>query len=262
MPLPKPKNDESHDEFIERCMADPVMVDEYEEDDQRLAVCQSQWDKDKTGDAAMPATIERRFVPEAVSLAKVETREDGTKHIVGYGAVYYDGTPETEFPLWDNMVERILPGAFDRAAREDDVRGLFNHDANMLLGRTPAGTMSLSVDERGLHYDIVAPDTQAGRDVIISVERGDLTGSSFSFMVQEQVWRMIDEVDIREIVAVQLFDTGPVTFPAYEGTTTGVRAESDAAEARKACDAWKKGVAARMGHIQRQARLREIESQT
>ena len=89
---------------------------------------------------------------------KVELREDENKKpagITGYAAVFYDGTPNTEYELCDGLRERIMPGAFDRAMSEGhDVRGLFNHDANMLLGRTTSGTCRLSVDSRGLKYDI------------------------------------------------------------------------------------------------------------
>ncbi|GAF69242.1 unnamed protein product, partial [marine sediment metagenome] len=148
--------------------------------------------------------------------------------LVGYAAVFYrKGDPATEYELWDGVVERVMPGAFDRALREkDDVRGLFNHDRTLLLGRTSSGTMRLSVDQVGLKYAIDVPDTQAGRDVIIVAERGDLSGSSFSFLPDDSggvLWREEEDGDIRELHSVKLYDVGPVTFPAYEGTTAGVR---------------------------------------
>ena len=182
--------------------------------------------------------MDRRYIENKAARVKVEKREDGTARIVGYGAVYYDGTPGTEFRLWDGAVERIMPGAFDRAVKEDDVRGLFNHDPNMLLGRTSAGTMRLSIDDTGLLYDIDAdPKTRAGRDVPAMIDRKDLQGSSFSFTVTDQTWARENETDIREVRGVRLFDTGPVTFPAYEATTTGLRAEI-MAEARDAYRMW------------------------
>lgn len=47
MPMPKPKNSESKDEFLNRCMADSVMTDEYGDESQRYAVCNTLWDEKK-----------------------------------------------------------------------------------------------------------------------------------------------------------------------------------------------------------------------
>lgn len=170
--------------------------------------------------------MERRFVPNRE--VRVAGGDGKPTIISGYGAVFYDGTPETEYVLWDDRygraVERILPGAFDAVlAKPDDVRGLFNHDANMVLGRNKAGTMRLGVDSVGLEYQIEAGDTQIARDVMQHISRGDVNGSSFSFSLQSdgQVWTITGESDgktneLREIKAVSvLYDVGPVTFPAY-----------------------------------------------
>ncbi len=78
----------------------------------------------------------------------------------------------------------------------DDVRGLFNHDPNFILGRSAAGTLSLSVDERGLRYDITAPDTQTIRDLVLApMMRGDINQSSFAFRVSHdgENWYRDDE---------------------------------------------------------------------
>jgi hypothetical protein len=166
--------------------------------------------------------MERRYTPQVVA---VESRaDDQPSQIAGYAAVYYDGTPETEFVLWEGAVERIMPGAFDRAIREDDVRGLFNHDPNQVLGRTAANTLTLSSDATGLRYVDDVPDTGVGRDVSASIERGDVTGSSFSFTITDVEWRVEDEIEIREIRGVRVYDVGPVTFAAYEATSAGIRA--------------------------------------
>lgn len=155
----------------------------------------------------------------------VETRADGGRTLTGYAATFYrEADPGTEYQLWDNTYERILPGAFDRAVAEDDVRALVNHDSSQIVGRKSAGTLRLSTDSRGLKYEIDLPDTTAGRDIAESVKRGDITGSSFGFMVDEQAWRSLpDGREIRELVALRLLDVGPVTFPAYEATNVAVR---------------------------------------
>ncbi|WP_134736933.1 HK97 family phage prohead protease, partial [Escherichia coli] len=84
---------------------------------------------------------------------RAEQYDNAPTHILGYGSVFNSRSE----PLW-GFREIIKPGAFDDVLN-DDVRGLFNHDPNFILGRSSAGTLSLSVDERGLRYDIVAPDT-------------------------------------------------------------------------------------------------------
>lgn len=141
----------------------------------------------------------------------------------GYASVFYDGTEDSQFRLGENLVERIIPGAFDAALeRGDDVRALFNHDPNLVLGRTPK-TLSLSVDKKGLRYEIDA-GTTLGRQVAESVSRGDITGSSFGFIVDEDTIAKDGKENVREIRKVTLIDVSPVTFPAYESTSAETRA--------------------------------------
>lgn len=191
--------------------------------------------------------MERRFNNRAVT----ELTEN--KRISGYASVFYDGTRDTEYQLWDDVRERIMPGAFDRAIAEDDVRALFNHDANMLLGRNKAGTLTLRQDKTGLAYDIDPPDTETGRSVVASIKRGDLSGSSFAFMVEDEDIRKEKDVWIREVRAVRLFDVGPVTYPAYDSTTTAVRSVSDCAELLAKVDEIKRQNAAKLAEIRKLA---------
>ncbi len=129
--------------------------------------------------------------------------------------------------LCGDFGEIIKPGAFDDVLN-DDVRGLFNHDPNFILGRSSAGTLSLSVDERGLRYDIVAPDTPTICDLVLSpMLRGDINQSSFAFRVARdgESWYEDDEgIVIREITRIsRLYDVSPVTYPAYQDADSGVR---------------------------------------
>lgn len=198
---------------------------------------------------------EKRFLTAARAGLNVRADGDNPPRIEGYGAVFYDPEdPGTEYKLWSNVYERIAPGAFERAIREDDVRSLFNHDANIVLGRNRSdpATLTLKEDDVGLFYSALPPDTQLARDQVIApIERGDVDGSSFMFVAQRVVW--IEEkdgdreVDIRQIEEVELWETGPVVFPAYESTTTGVRSaraavranESDLAEIRREHARWR-----------------------
>ena len=182
--------------------------------------------------------VEKRFIPNA--FAGIEVRADGEdRKIEGYASVFYDGSEGTEFHLYDNVYERIAPQAFQNAIGRDDVRALFNHDPNYLLGRTKSGTLQLDSDSRGLRYSIQPPDTTAGRDTLESVKRGDLTGSSFSFIPTSVTWLDEGERHIRQINDVELFDVGPVTFPAYEGSQAyardvdSVKAEEEAIKAEQ-----------------------------
>jgi uncharacterized protein len=167
--------------------------------------------------------------------AKLEKREasDTSKAgnvIRGYAAVFYDASnPDgTQYDLWSDLIERVMPGAFDRAISEaHDARGLFNHDANWLLGRVSSGTVRLSVDATGLAYEIdVNESDPQWQSVSAKIDRGDITGSSFGFMVRKATW--IEEKDAdgstiyyRQIEDVDLYDVSPVTWPAYTGTSAG-----------------------------------------
>jgi len=147
--------------------------------------------------------------------------EEQVPEITGYGAVFYDSEDRgTEYDLWDDVVERIMPGAFDGLG-DSDVRSFFNHNPDVVLGRSTAGTLTLGIDTVGLRYSVTPPE--AHNHVVESVKRGDVDGSSFMFIPTETTWR--DEthegrtISIREINAVELFEVGPVTFPAYEATS-------------------------------------------
>lgn len=158
-----------------------------------------------------------------------EMRMEGeeSRKVVGYAAVFNSDSEE----MW-GFKERIAPGAFDEAISVSDVRALFNHDPNMLLARTSSGTLTLSVDERGLRYEFEAPNTTAGNDLLEMLKRGDVSQSSFAFTVKDEKWDEVkDEMPIRTITKVKrLYDVSPVTYPAYPDTTA----------ARRSLDQWRK----------------------
>lgn len=166
---------------------------------------------------------DRRFIAAGVELRAraSEESEEQFPNITGYGAVFYNpDDPGTEYRIAPDFVERIMPGAFARALKErDDCRSCFNHDPNYILGRTTAGTLTLSQDAKGLRYVVDPPENQVGKYVTMAVERGDVTGSSFMFFVDEHVIRYESEILIREITSVTLLELGPIVFPAYESTT-------------------------------------------
>lgn len=178
---------------------------------------------------------ERRSIPSELSKIEIEKRAGGLASIRGYAAVYYDGTPETEFRM-GKVVERIMPGTFSRAMKESsDVVCLFNHDENKLLGRRSAKTLRLADDERGFRYSVDTPNTSYGRDLVEMISRGDVSGSSFSFGINGTAgenWRSEGDVMIRELRDVNLFDVAPVVNPAYKATTLSLRSLKSWAESR------------------------------
>ena len=175
--------------------------------------------------------IEVRTLP--IKELRINTLEE-KRYIEGHAAVF-DSWSETLGGMFP-FKETIRKGAFADSINKDDIRALYNHDPNYILGRNRAGTLKLSEDEKGLYVKIIPPDTQTARDLITSIERGDINQMSFGFSVEDEKWNTDNGVDIRELRKVRLFDVSPVTFPAYPSTDVGVRAmekyESYKAEVR------------------------------
>jgi HK97 family phage prohead protease len=148
-----------------------------------------------------------------------------SRKIAGYGAVF-----NVETDIGGMFREKIAPGAF-ASSLEGDVRSFFNHDSNNVLGRTAAGTLRLSQDEKGLKYEVDLPDTQVARDLQVSMDRGDVDGSSFAFTVMRESWDESGDIPLRTIEEVNLYEVGPVTVPAYPDAKVALRSLE---EARKA----------------------------
>ena len=341
MPPPKPKSHESKEEFLDRCMGDPMMVGEYGDEKQRYAVCLSLWkegdrnmttdlelrgamavhhtdtstgewdgpanqarlkndgdeayyrkayawqdpdadpntkaaykfihhevdgegnigpanlracssgigilnggrggadipDADRPGvyrhlaahikDAGEEAPelergsglgdVERRAFPLAE--LRVDSNAEGKPKIRGYAAV---------FDKWSDDLggfrEIIHPGAFSKAIKRSDVRALWNHDPNIVLGRTKSKTLTLTEDERGLAIEIIPPDWAGS--YLETIQRGDVDQMSFAFQVPKggDKWTSSGESTTREIFeAYPLFDVSPATYPAYPQTSVSVR---------------------------------------
>ncbi len=341
MPLPTPdkENGETKKSFIERCMGDSTMLNEYPDNKQRYAVCESQWDnkkeeenvmdteyrgamsshhtdttddawdagantknvkkdqsagyyskvyawKDPEGDVGAKSTykfphhmvsadgtpgaastracsncvgvlnggrgganipdadrrgihrhvathmrdagkevpelksdtqsdMERRFVSVTDSELCAD-ESDGKPMIVGYAA---------KFNSWDGddnqFKEMIQRGAFSSTIKRNDIRCLFNHDSNYLLGRKSSKTLRLWEDNTGLWMEVdVNTDDPQAMSVFSKIARRDVTGQSFSFYNPKDVWDFTDpDTPKRTLVEVDLVDVGPVTFPFYEVTS-------------------------------------------
>ena len=129
------------------------------------------------------------------------------------------------FSPFDGHSEIIASTAFDEAlGRGDEVFASFNHDVDNILARTP-DTLKLTVDKIGLRYEIDMAKTTIANDVTEHVMRGDVRGSSFQFVVSDsRITRDEDGTTRREILSVNpLIEVGPVTNPAFSGTSVSAR---------------------------------------
>jgi hypothetical protein len=161
--------------------------------------------------------FERRYIP-ATEIRAVD--ENGIRHLTGYAAVFNSLSEDL-----GGFREKIEPGCFANSCKEGDVRALWNHDSNHVLARTKSGTLTLSEDAHGLKIDCIPPDAQWARDLLASIDRGDVDQMSFGFRTLTDRWEMIDGQDVRVLMDVELFDVSPVTFPAYPDTQVAVRSK-------------------------------------
>lgn len=167
--------------------------------------------------------------------------------IVGHAAVFDQWTTLIDCDWW-TWREKIRAGAFSNALREkQDVRCLINHDSNLVLGRSTSGTLRLSEDNVGLLTETDPPDTQVARDLLVSMQRGDITQMSFAFCTRTSggevittekdgittidygssfatIWREGDKwIEERELIDLDISDVSIVTYAAYPQTDAAVR---------------------------------------
>lgn len=197
-------------------------------------------------------TLETRTLTRPLEVRAAEK----SRTIGGYAAVF-----NSEADIGGHFREVIAPGAFN-AALKQDVRALIDHDSGRVIGRTTAGTLRLKQDETGLAVEIDLPDTTDGRDLGTLIERGDISGMSFGFIVTKQSWDETVEPPTRTIEAVDLREVSVVAFPAYDDTTIALRsledarksAEKDRAQAERNAQQAQARIAARKAHTEQKFR--------
>ncbi len=164
--------------------------------------------------------IERR----TVELDEIRMDDDETERtIVGHAALFNTFSVDL-----GGFREQIAPSAFRKTLKDSDVRALFNHNPDYVLGRTKAGTLKLKEDDIGLAFKLRVPDTSWARDLLVSMERGDINQMSFGFRVVKDSWDEVNGEVIRTLLEVRLFDVSIVTFPAYPQTEAQIRSLIDA----------------------------------
>lgn len=164
--------------------------------------------------------FERRFFS-----GPIEVRMDGTEQesrlIEGYALLF-----NTPYDIGEDRIEEIASGSLD-GADMSDVVALFNHDVNIPLARNSSGTLTLSVDERGLKYAFNAPISPNGDNVLEAVKSRTVKQSSFGFECDEADYTIQEGKRHRRITKFKkIWDVSPVTFPASPETEADSRGMS------------------------------------
>jgi len=160
--------------------------------------------------------MEKRFV----ELSGVECRADGDELKMSGYAVKFN---EPSGLLYGEFIEYIEPRAFD-GVDMGNVFMLYNHNSDYVLGNTRSNTLSLTVTEVGLRFDVSLPNTAKAKEVHELVKRGDINGMSFGFTVEEHTWNTKNEPMTRHIGKIgSLLEVSVVPFPAYESTEVDAR---------------------------------------
>jgi HK97 family phage prohead protease len=116
--------------------------------------------------------------------------------------------------------ERIAHGAFSDTLqavkeRRHDITLQTEHDTRNLLGRVAAGNLTLSVDEYGLRFVVVLPNTTLARDTLELVRTGVMRGVSFGFSQAIDSWDRSSGGTVRTVKRLKLHEVSLVAFPAY-----------------------------------------------
>ena len=135
--------------------------------------------------------------------------------------------------------EMISPGAFRESLADDDIRCLYNHNPDIVLGRKSTGTLRLTESDRGVDYDVdINPDDHAAMSAVARIRRGDIDGNSFGFWVEnreDESWEEKDGTLWRTVKRARLGELGPQAFPAYPQSDVQVRSLKDILEEGRRC---------------------------
>lgn len=162
--------------------------------------------------------------------------DDGMPTLFGHFAVFNEWT-EIDSIFEGRFLERFSPGAFTKTFAEsrDSIKAIFQHGFDPNVGDKPLGRFEeLSEDEIGAYYEVPLLDASYTRDLIPGLEAG-LYGASFRFRVVKETLdrepedseHNPDGLPERTVQEAQVYEGGPVTFPAYEGATAGLRSLTD-----------------------------------
>ncbi len=179
-----------------------------------------------------PTVVKRAFEGAVAGLTTEEKQthlpeqeQSESRTVRGYAIVW--GVPSVV--LCDNFgtfIETIDRHALTpEKLKTFDIRALMEHNPERLLARWRAGTgtLKLTIDEHGLLYEFEAPHTADGDTCLELVRRGDIIGSSFAYLCDEDsvVWgRSADGTPTRLVTNITYMDdVAIVSRPAYNQTS-------------------------------------------
>lgn len=178
--------------------------------------------------------MEQRYL----QMHDIKTREADNEnpHVDGYFAVFGD-----VYEVWPGVTESIAPGAFTDSVSQD-VRALYNHNTDVVLGRASAGTLHLKQDDRGLWGDIeINRDDTEAMNVYRRIKRGDITGCSFGFEIESERYDQHEDGSVHYTIEKvnPLYEVSPCVFPAYEATRISARGRNLDEIKKRSLQAWK-----------------------
>ena len=170
----------------------------------------------------MPKTQSRKREIRSNATGLTSKPGDGNT-LTGYIAMF--NSPSEDL---GGFREILAPGCFTSSLSKSmpgGIRALVNHNTDNCIGNTASGTLRLNQDDKGLAFEIDLPDTQAARDLKVSVERSDVQGCSFGFCTLDDSWAADEKGNtVRTVKDVELYEVScGVTFPAYESTSSQLR---------------------------------------
>jgi len=173
-----------------------------------------------------------------LTMHDIKTRSDTDEGPIleGYFAVFNE-----IYEVWPGATESIAPGAFSEALN-GDIRALYNHNTDLVLGRTSAGTLELQQDDRGLYGRIkVNPNDTDAMNAYQRVARGDITGCSFGFEIEKEETEHRQDGTVHWTITKvnPLYEVSPCVFPAYTQTSVESRGRELAAMRKRELDAWR-----------------------
>lgn len=233
IPIPKPKSGEKEKDFMDRCMSNDTMNDEYPDEKQRFAVCQTAWKDKKEGEEKSMITRDRDYLHFNYEVR--ELTEDGKMIVVGTPVVF-----NRETVIWEHegveYKEKIEPSAFDGAVMNDVVLNI-DHEGKP-AAKTLNNTLKLFVKTDGLYMEADLSQNATGRELYEDIRNGFYDKMSFAFRTEEDSYNR--DTHTRTIHKIkELFDVSAVTRPAYSQTSLSARSWAEAqhdiemAEARK-----------------------------
>lgn len=178
--------------------------------------------------------MEQRYL----HMRDIQTRSDENSNdlfVEGYFSVF-----DEVYEVWEGATESIRQGAFTDSIN-GDVRALYNHNTDVILGRTTNGTLELKEDDKGLWGRITLnkKDSEA-LNVYERIARGDITGCSFGFDIESEERTVTENGSIHYTITKvnPLFEVSPCVFPAYEATRIEARGKDIANMKKRQHEEW------------------------